>query len=76
MEKVPEFTQEVAKDFKSHPPTFFWYDERQKIFKPYLSQYQPMMKDGKVTPLYVTKEKVKQLNKAQLERLAFFNFSF
>ncbi len=76
MEPDPFFAEKIDSTFKNERPVYFYCDcGGSKLMQKYLALYEPMIKDGNKTNLYVLPEKLQGLNQSQKSQLEFYGFN-
>lgn len=76
MDQVLVVQEDVALMFKNSSPTFVYCEK--ELFpnlSKYLHDYFQLKKDGKFVDLYISKTKLLEVDKDQIEKLDYYNFS-
>lgn len=75
MNNVPFIREFTEKSLQNSPPTFLYLSKPGTGFEKYLSDYEPLKKNGDVR-LYIVKNKVGQLSEDQINKLRYLMFEF
>lgn len=74
MSLVWEIHDYVEDNFSKNPPQFFYCDCDSQTVLSYSENYRQMIRNGALTPLWISKEKFNSLNGEQRDKLRALNF--
>lgn len=77
MEKVPIVVDDIQNLLNNKKPTFFYCQcQDSQIMRDYLTNYTPILKNGKQTDLYIISNRANLETSAQEKYFDYFNYSF